>query len=169
MHTKFWLALQKLATWKTEAENRKWNKYVCFLKERWKEGAGSTCCYVSSVVKSSTSTTTQLNHRKAYGCHLTRSSKLQHTPLNTWAGTAYRDSLPAERFGDRIPVGGENFSTLPDRPWVPSSLLHNAYEVSFPGVKRLVRSVDHPPHLALRLKKEQSYTSTPLLGLHGVF
>jgi hypothetical protein len=25
------------------------------------------------------------------------------------------------------------------------------------------------PHLALRLKEEQSYTSTPPLGLHGLF
>jgi len=32
---------------------------------------------------------------------------------------------------------------------------------SLPGVKRPGRSVDHPPHLAPRLKKEYSYTSTP--------
>jgi len=40
---------------------------------------------------------------------------------------------------------------------------------SFPGEKRLGRGVDHLPHLALRLKKEQSYTSTPILGLRGLF
>ena len=40
---------------------------------------------------------------------------------------------------------------------------------SFPGVKRPGRGVDHPPHLAPRLKKEWSYTSTPLLGLRGQF
>ena len=33
---------------------------------------------------------------------------------------------------------------------------------SFPGVQRPGRDVDHPPHLAPRSKKEQSYTSTPL-------
>ena len=33
---------------------------------------------------------------------------------------------------------------------------------SFPGVKRLRRGVGHPLHLAPRLKKEYSYTSTPL-------
>ena len=29
--------------------------------------------------------------------------------------------------------------------------------------------VDHPPHLAPRLKKEQTYTSNPSLGLRGLF
>jgi len=38
---------------------------------------------------------------------------------------------------------------------------------SFPGVKRPGRGVVHPPHLAPRLKKEYSYTSTPPLGLRG--
>ena len=40
---------------------------------------------------------------------------------------------------------------------------------SFPGVKRPGRDVDHPLHLALRLRKKQSYTFTPLLGLLGLF
>jgi hypothetical protein len=40
---------------------------------------------------------------------------------------------------------------------------------SFPGVKQSGRGIDHPPHLAPRLKKEYSYTSTPPLGLHGLF
>ena len=40
---------------------------------------------------------------------------------------------------------------------------------SFPGVKRPGRGVDHPPHLAPSLKKEYSYTSTPYLGLRGLF
>ena len=40
---------------------------------------------------------------------------------------------------------------------------------SFPGVKRPKRGVDHPPHLAPRFKKEQSYTSTPPMGLCGLF
>jgi aryl-phospho-beta-D-glucosidase BglC (GH1 family) len=34
---------------------------------------------------------------------------------------------------------------------------------SFPWVKHSGRGVDHPPHLVSRLKKEWSYTSTPLL------
>ena len=40
---------------------------------------------------------------------------------------------------------------------------------SFPRVKRPGSGVDHPPHLAPRLKKEYSYTSTPPLGLRGLF
>ena len=40
---------------------------------------------------------------------------------------------------------------------------------SFPRVKRPGRGVDHPPHLAPMLKKEYSYTSTPPLGLRGLF
>ena len=39
----------------------------------------------------------------------------------------------------------------------------------FPGAKRSGRGVDHPPHLAPRLKKEYSYTFTPPLGLRGLF
>jgi hypothetical protein len=66
--------------------------------------------------------------------------------------------------GDRIPVGrgGEIFHTRPDRPWGPPSLLYNGYRVSFPGGKRSGCVVDHPSHLASRLKKECSYTSNPL-------
>ena len=67
------------------------------------------------------------------------------------------------------PSGGEIFRTCPDRPCGPPSLPYNGYRVSFPGVKRPGRGVDHPPHLAPRLKKEQSYTSTPLLGLRSLF
>jgi len=39
---------------------------------------------------------------------------------------------------------------------------------SFPGVKRPGRGVDHPPHLAPRLKKEYSFTSNSLLDLRGL-
>jgi len=40
---------------------------------------------------------------------------------------------------------------------------------SFAGVKRLGRGVDHPPHLAPRLKKEYGYTSTSPLDLRALF
>jgi len=40
---------------------------------------------------------------------------------------------------------------------------------SFPGVERPSRSVDPPPHLEPRLKREKCYTSTPPLGLHDLF
>ena len=64
---------------------------------------------------------------------------------------------------------GARFSAnRPDRPWGPPSLVYMGTG-SFPGVKRPGRGVDHPPHLAPRLKKEYSYTTTPLLGLHDLF
>jgi len=40
---------------------------------------------------------------------------------------------------------------------------------SSPGVKRPGRGVAHTPHLAPRLKKEYSSTSTPVLGHRGIF
>jgi len=40
---------------------------------------------------------------------------------------------------------------------------------SFPGVKQPGRGVDYPPYLASRLKKEYTYTSTPIMRLHGLF
>jgi hypothetical protein len=41
----------------------------------------------------------------------------------------------------------------PDRPWGPPSLLYNLYRVSFPGVKRPGRGVDHPPPSSARVKE----------------
>jgi len=40
---------------------------------------------------------------------------------------------------------------------------------SFPGVKQPERGVNYPHHLASRLMKEYSCTSTPSLGLRGQF
>jgi hypothetical protein len=80
----------------------------------------------------------------------------------------YSDSLPAGQDGDRITAWvGKIFRTRPDRPSGPCSLLYKAYQVSFPGVKRSGRGVDHPLYLVPRLKEQQSYTSTPPLGLRS--
>ena len=59
--------------------------------------------------------------------------------------------------------GGEIFRTRPNRTWGPPSLLYNEYGVSFPGVKRLGRGVNHSP------PSSYSYTSALPLGLHDVF
>jgi len=66
------------------------------------------------------------------------------------------------------PGGGELFRTYPDRPCGLPSLLYSEDRVFFPGVKRPGRGVDYPHQLAPRLKKEQSYTSIPPLGLRGL-
>jgi hypothetical protein len=64
----------------------------------------------------------------------------------------YSDSLRDGRSWDRIQVGGKIFRTRQNRPWGPHSLLYNGYWVSFPEVKRPPHGVDHPPHLAPKLK-----------------
>jgi hypothetical protein len=51
------------------------------------------------------------------------------------------------------PDGGEIFRTRPDRTWGPPSLLYNGYRVSFPGVKRPGRGVDHPPSYSVEVKE----------------
>jgi hypothetical protein len=51
------------------------------------------------------------------------------------------------------PGGGEIFRILPDRPWGPPSLLYNGYRVSFPGVKRPGRGVDHRPSSSVGVKE----------------
>ena len=72
--------------------------------------------------------------------------------------------------GDRIPLRGveARFSapvqTGPEAH--PASCTTGTW--SFLGVKRLGGGFDHPPHLTPRLKKEYSYTSTPLLCLRGL-
>jgi hypothetical protein len=40
---------------------------------------------------------------------------------------------------------------------------------NYTEIKRPKRGADRPLHLAPRLKKEYSYTSTSLLGLHDLF
>jgi hypothetical protein len=61
----------------------------------------------------------------------------------------YSDSLRAGRSGDRISVEGEIFRNRSDHP--ASYAMGTG---SFPGVMRPGRGVDHPPHLAPKLKKE---------------
>jgi len=80
------------------------------------------------------------------------------------------DTLLATGWMDRgsNPSRGEIFRTRPDQPWEPSILLYTGYRFYFTEVKRPERGVYHPPHLAPRLKKEYSYTSTSLLGLRGL-
>jgi len=77
-------------------------------------------------------------------------------------------TLRAGRSGDWIPMGAR-FST----PVQTGPVAHpDSYTMGtgyFPGLKRPGRGDDHPPHLQQRLKKGQSYTSTPPMGLRGLF
>jgi len=65
----------------------------------------------------------------------------------------YSDSLRAGRSGDQIPGEARFFRTRPDQPWGPPSLLYNGYRVSFPGVKRPGRGVDHPTPSSAEVKE----------------
>ena len=58
---------------------------------------------------------------------------------------------------------GEIFRARPDRPWGPSSLLYSGYRVSFPGVKRPGRGVDHPLPFSAEVKERvELYIYPPL-------
>ena len=72
-----------------------------------------------------------------------------------WAGIAQSVWRLATGWAVRgsNPAGDEIFRTRPDQPWGPPTILYNGLRV-FPGDKRPERHVDHPPHLAPRLKKE---------------
>jgi hypothetical protein len=74
--------------------------------------------------------------------------------------TRYGLDGPGSNLGE-----GEIFHTRPDRH--PAS--YKMDTGSFPGIKRPERGVDHPQHLAQRLKKEYSYTSSTPLGFRGLF
>jgi hypothetical protein len=88
----------------------------------------------------------------------------------TWKQSSYiskqYDSLRAWRFVDRIPVGAR-FSALVQIGVGAHPAFYTITTKSFPGVKRPELGVNHPPHLALRLKKEWVYTYTNPLCLHG--
>jgi hypothetical protein len=80
----------------------------------------------------------------------------------------YSDLLRAGRSGDRILAEARFSSPIQTGPEAhPAS--YTMGTGSFPGLKRPGRGVDHPPYLVPRLNKEYSYTSTPPLGLRGLF
>jgi len=65
----------------------------------------------------------------------------------------------------------EIFCTSPDRPWCSPSLLYSVCRVSFPGVKRPGRGVDHPSLFSVDVKKRVELylypPSGPLWSLLG--
>jgi hypothetical protein len=66
------------------------------------------------------------------------------------------------------PGGGEIFPTHPDQSRGLPNLLYNGYRVSFLGVKWLRRGINHSTPSGAEVR-EYRYTSTPPLGLHGLF
>jgi hypothetical protein len=99
-----------------------------------------------------------------------RPVKIHYRPYVFWEPgqrSEYSFSLRAGRCGDQIQVGGEIFHTRPDWSWSPLILQYNGCRVCFPGGRASGTWRLHPPHLAPRLKKEYSYTSTSPLCLYG--
>jgi hypothetical protein len=72
-------------------------------------------------------------------------------------------------YGLDDPAAGARFSAPVQTGPVAHAASYTMGTGSFPEVKRPGRGVDHPHHLALRLKKEYSYTYTPPMGLRGLF
>jgi hypothetical protein len=63
--------------------------------------------------------------------------------------------------------GGEIFSNRRDPSWGSPSLVYNGYGVSFPGVKRPGRDVNHPLSPSAKVKERVELYSP--LGFHGLF
>ena len=80
----------------------------------------------------------------------------------------YNDSTTAWKVRGQYPGGG-GICACPARPWDPPNLLCNGKLLSFPGLKRQGVALTNRFNLEQRLKKDQNYTSTPLLDLHGLF
>jgi hypothetical protein len=55
-----------------------------------------------------------------------------------------------------------------NRVWGPPSLLLHVYRLTFPGIKRPGREVDHSPQPSAEVKNEWSYTSNPSICFHDV-
>jgi len=68
----------------------------------------------------------------------------------------------------RLPVGARFSAPLQTGPgaYLASYTMGTG---SFPRVEWSGRGVDHPPHLAPRLKKKYSYSCTPPMGPRGLF
>ena len=64
---------------------------------------------------------------------------------------------------------GEIFRTRPDRPLGPPSLLSSGYCVSFLGIKRPGRGVEHLSTSSDDVNKGVHVCSTAILGLHDPF
>jgi hypothetical protein len=79
----------------------------------------------------------------------------------------YSDTLRAGRSGDRNPLG-EIFSAPVQTGPGEHPATYTMGTGSLPGVKRPGRDEHQPPSNA-EVKKRYRYTSTPPLGLHGLF
>ena len=81
----------------------------------------------------------------------------------------YSVSLRAGRSEDRIPVRSRFSAHVRTGPGVYQTSCTMGAGSLPAGVKRLGLRVEHPLHLAPRLRELQGCTSSPRLGLRGLF
>jgi len=85
----------------------------------------------------------------------------------------YNEVGIATRYGLHVPRSNAGGGARLSAPVQTGPRAHPAsYRMNtgyFPGVKRPGHGVDHPPHIAPRLKNWYSHTSTLPLGFHGLF
>ena len=80
----------------------------------------------------------------------------------------YSDLLRGGRSGDRVLV--EARFSHPSRPALgPTQPPIQGYRVSFPGVKRPRRDVNHPPPSSAEVKERVELCPISTLGLHSLF
>jgi hypothetical protein len=103
-----------------------------------------------------------------------RTDSFRQNPLYLRAGVAQSAQRLATGWTvqESNPGGGEIFRTRPYQPWSPPSPLYSYYRVSFPGVKRSGRDVDHPAPSSTEVIKERaklyvSSLSAPSMQITG--
>ena len=132
-----------------------WQSCVIFMHNLRASGivAGFTC-YLSVAQETRWSPTyTVFSWAQHHTVGLNDSYKLNTGPLRR---------LAAGRSGGSNPVGGKFFGTRPDQPWGPPNRLYNGYRLSFPGVKRPGRGVNHPPSSSAEVKgRVELYLCSP--------
>ena len=77
--------------------------------------------------------------------------------------SSLRDSLRAERSGDRIPVGPRFSTPVQTGPGAHPAACTLGTE-SFPGVKRPGRGAEHPPATSAEVKEKVELYVYPLSG-----
>jgi hypothetical protein len=101
---------------------------------------GYGCCLVSNDMNRLVGNNSRRNHAQI------KTLKFMDHPVEGFAtGWTVRESNTG---------GSEIFRTRLNRTWGTPSLLYKGYRFFPRGVKRPQHGVDHPPHLAPRLRKE---------------
>jgi hypothetical protein len=166
--------------------------FICYVNMASRRQRSGTVIFISldaplQAIKGVlvTPSTTELPHIQIHNCLVickasvlfkkwnTKLSLISHD-LNFQQGSyilsgqlsRYSDSLRTGWYGERIPMEAR----LPAPVQTGNVALPASYTMgtgSLLGIKRTGCGVNHPTYIALRLKKEYSYTSTPAPCLHG--